>query len=379
MGDNLPVLALDNCSTFRYNSCALLSQLQHVNNAESSPRLSDFDYDLPADRIAQTPLRERDRSRLLIVNRERHSLADDTFRNIPDLLSPGDVLVLNDTRVSAIRLFGARQGHESERVETFLTHRIADGLWAALVKPGRKLLPSVIVDYGDGLTGEVLERTDDRGGRVIRFTTTSDQRIDEILEQRGNIPLPPYITTPLPPEERDRYQTVYALEDGSAAAPTAGLHFTAELLQRIRAKGVKVAWVTLHVGLGTFRPISSNDISDHIMHAERISIPPETVQAVNNAAGRVIAVGTTSVRTLESAAIAPGRIAAMNGETSLYITPGYRFQIVDALITNFHMPRTTLLVMVSAFASRQLIQNAYAHAITSNYRFLSFGDAMFIC
>lgn len=375
----LPSGTIDNCPTFRYNSCALLSQFQDRRETEAPLRLSEFGYDLPPDRIAQTPLPARDQSRLLVVNRERQSLADSIFRNIPDLLAPEDVLVLNDTRVSAIRLFGARQGCAAERVETFLTHRIADGLWAALVKPGRKLLPGVIVDYGDGLTGEVLERTDDRGGRLIRFRSTSARRIDDILTERGSVPLPPYITTPLPNEERNRYQTVYALTDGSAAAPTAGLHFTSELLAKIRAKGVQIAWVTLHVGLGTFRPISTDDISAHVMHAERISVPAETAQAVNDAAGRVVAVGTTSVRALESAAVGPGEIAPMSGDTNLYITPGYRFQIVDALITNFHMPRTTLLVMVSAFAGRDLIRRAYAEAIAAKYRFLSFGDAMFIC
>jgi S-adenosylmethionine:tRNA ribosyltransferase-isomerase len=340
--------------------------------------LSDFDYELPAERIAQTPLETRDDSRLLAVDRSGGSLSHRRFSELPDMLMPGDVLVLNDTRVSALRLFGARHDHPNERVETFLTHRVTDGLWQALVRPGKKLLPGVRVEYGDGLSAEVLERTDDRGGRLLRFILNGPGLMDDALAAHGSAPLPPYITTPLPPEDRERYQTVYAAEEGSAAAPTAGLHFTSELLGRLEAKGVKTARVTLHVGLGTFRPIESEDITAHRMHAERFSVSAEAAKIVNEARGRVVAVGTTSLRTLESAAVGPAQIAAAEGETSLYITPGYRFQVVEALITNFHMPRSTLMVLVSVFAGRELIQRAYQEALASEYRFLSFGDAMFL-
>jgi S-adenosylmethionine:tRNA ribosyltransferase-isomerase len=340
--------------------------------------LSDFDYELPTERIAQTPLETRDDSRLLAVDRSDGNLSHRSFRELPSLLAPGDVLVLNDTRVSALRLFGARHGRPDERIETFLTHRVADGLWQALVRPGKKLLPGVFVEYGNGLRAEVLERTDDRGGRLLRLTLDGPGLVDDALTAHGSAPLPPYITTPLPHENRERYQTVYAAEEGSAAAPTAGLHFTPELLSDLEAKGIQIARVTLHVGLGTFRPIEAEDITAHTMHAERYTVSDEAAKIVNEARGKVVAVGTTSLRTLESAAVGPGRIAAIEGETSLYVTPGYRFQVTEALITNFHMPRSTLLVLVSAFAGRELIQRAYQEALASGYRFLSFGDAMFL-
>lgn len=341
-------------------------------------RLADFDYVLPAERIAQAPLGERDQSRLLVLGRTDGSIAHRQFRDLPELLQAGDVLVLNDTRVTALRLFGARVGHPGERVETFLTHRVAEGLWQSLVRPGKKLLPGVVVDYGGGLTAEVLERIDDRGGRRLRFSYAGPEAVDVVLDARGSAPLPPYITRALPPDERERYQTVYAAHGGSAAAPTAGLHFTPELLDRLTLQGVEIARVTLHVGLGTFRPIETDDITAHVMHAERIEVSDETARIVNGVRGRVIAVGTTSLRTLESVAIGKGKIAPFQGETSLYVTPGYRFQIADALITNFHMPRSTLLVLVSAFAGTESIRRAYQSALELEYRFLSFGDAMFI-
>lgn len=344
-----------------------------------SLRLADFDYDLPAVRIAQSPLAERDRSRLLVLGRTDGSITHRRFHDLPELLRAGDVLVLNDTRVSALRLFGARRGHSGERVETFLTHRVSDGLWQALVRPGKKLLPGVIVDFGDGLTADVLERTDDRGGRLLRFAQEGPAAsVDAVLDARGSAPLPPYITRALPASERERYQTVYAREGGSAAAPTAGLHFTPDLLARLAAHGVEIARLTLHVGLGTFRPIETDDIAAHVMHAERIEVSDEAARIVNGARGRVVAVGTTSLRTLESAAVGEGKVAPLRGETSLYVTPGYRFQIADALITNFHMPRSTLLVLVSAFAGTEAIRRAYQVAMEMDYRFLSFGDAMFI-
>ena len=341
-------------------------------------KLSDFDYLLPLERIAQTPLAERDTSRLLVLNRASQSVAHRRFFDLPEYLREGDILVLNDTRVTAQRLFGARPGHPEERVEAFLTHRVMDGLWQALVRPGRKLLPGVTVEFGDGLSAEVLEKTDDRGGRLLRFDTADGASVEDALAAQSLAPLPPYIGTPLPPGQRERYQTVYADQGGSAAAPTAGLHFTHALLAGIEMLGVQIVRVTLHVGLGTFRPIESEDVTAHVMHAERVSVSAEAAEAVNSAKGRVIAVGTTSARTLESAAVGHRRIQPMDGETSLYVTPGYRFQIVDALVTNFHMPRSTLLLLVSALAGTEQIRRAYQEALDGGYRFLSFGDAMLI-
>ncbi len=348
---------------------------------EKSPpllRLSDFDYVLPADRIAQTPLAKRDASRLMVLNRDAQTLADRRFSDLPEYLNAGDVLVLNDTRVTAQRLFGARPEHPGERLEAFLTHRVADGLWRALVRPGKKLLPGVRINFGGDLSAEVLERTDDRGGRLLRFSAPDGTFAEEAIAAQAQAPLPPYIQTPLPAENRERYQTVYADQGGSAAAPTAGLHFTPALLAAVQARGVQIARVTLHVGLGTFRPIETDDVMAHQMHAERVTVSAEAAEIVNGAKGRIIAVGTTSARTLESAATGPRRIVPTDGETSLYVTPGYRFQIVNALVTNFHMPRSTLLLLVSALAGTELIRRAYQTALEDGYRFLSFGDAMLI-
>lgn len=347
---------------------------------QSTPRLrlSDFDYHLPADRIAQTPLEPRDRSRLLVLGRSTGAITHRQFTDLPEYLRPGDVLVINDTRVTAQRLFGARAGHAGEQVEAFLTHRIADGLWSALVRPGKKLLPGVQVEFGGGLSAEVVERTDDRGGRLLRFTPPPGLFVEDAIAAHSSAPLPPYIQTALPPAQRERYQTVYADSGGSAAAPTAGLHFTPELLAALEGAGVQIARVTLHVGLGTFRPIETEDIESHQMHAERITLGEQAAEIINSAPGRVLAVGTTSARTLESAAVGPRRVQVRDGETSLYVTPGYRFQIADALVTNFHMPRSTLLLLVSAFAGADSIRHAYAEAVRLNYRFLSFGDAMLI-
>ena len=333
---------------------------------------------LPADRIAQTPLERRDASRLLVLDRAAQALAHREFADLPEYLRPGDVLVLNDTRVTAQRLFGARPGHPDEHLELFLTDRVADGLWQALGRPGKKLLPGVVVTFGGGLSAEVLERTDDRGGRLLRFSAPDGVFVEDAISAHAQSPLPPYIQTPLLAEDRERYQTVYAAQGGSAAAPTAGLHFTPELLASITAQGVQIARVTLHVGLGTFRPIKTDDITAHEMHAERVTVSAQAAEIVSNAKGRIIAVGTTSARTLESAAIGPRRIAPMDGETSLYVTPGYQFQVVEALVTNFHMPRSTLLLLVSALAGTEFIRRAYQEALDSEYRFLSFGDAMLI-
>lgn len=341
-------------------------------------RLSDFDYTLPVERIAQTPLPQRDQSRLLVLDRITGEIAHRRFTDLPEYLNSGDVLVINDTRVTAQRLLGARPGHPNERVETFLTHRVADGLWQGLVRPGKKLLPGAQVEFGQDLRAEVLQKMDDRGGRLLQFTASAGISVEDAIAAHGSAPLPPYITHSLEHAQRERYQTVYAAQEGSAAAPTAGLHFTPELLARVEAKGIQIARVTLHVGLGTFRPIQTDDVAAHVMHAERVTVSPEAAATVNRASGRVIAVGTTSTRTLESAASDDHQISPMDGETQLYITPGDRFRVVDALITNFHMPRSTLLVLVSAFAGRELILRAYDEALREHYRFLSFGDAMLI-
>ncbi len=353
-----------------------------MNAAPEQPRLSslslsEFDYDLPPERIAQSPLPDRDGSRLLTLSRTTGQMAHQRFSDLPALLEPGDVLVVNDTRVTALRLFGARRGHPDERVELFLTHQIGPALWQALVRPGKKLLPGALVELEDGLTATVLERTDDRGGRLVQLASESARPLDDQLAAQGVAPLPPYITASL--ADRERYQTVYAARGGSAAAPTAGLHFTPSLLAQIEARGVTVARVTLHVGLGTFRPMETEDITAHVMHAERFAVSPEAADIINGARGRIVAVGTTSLRTLESAAVGDkGRVAATEGETRLFVLPGYRFRVVDALVTNFHQPRSTLLVLVSALAGRDAIQRAYAEALRAGYRFLSFGDAMFI-
>lgn len=348
--------------------------------------LAEFDYYLPKERIAQTPLLDRDKSKLLVVDRASSSLQHKNFFDLPGLLRPGDVLVINSTKVNARRLFASRIDHPDERIETFLTHRIADGLWRALVRPGKKALPGTVLKYREGLYGRVTERTDDRGGRIIAFSRSAESLeptpdlvgLDNDIFAHGSVPLPPYIETPLPVGDDDRYQTVYSDEPGSAAAPTAGLHFTTALLDQIEAMQVKIARVTLHIGLGTFRPIETEQITDHVIHSEYLSVDQEAVDTVNECRGRVIAVGTTSARSLETAAVADGVLAPFEGDTSLYIMPGYKTRIVDALVTNFHMPRTTLLVMVSALGGTQLMRRAYAEAMSNDYRFLSFGDAMFI-
>ena len=347
----------------------------------SGDRLSDFDYPLPPERIAQTPLADRASSKLLVLDRSKAGVEHRHFRDLTEYLRPGDVLVLNDTRVTAMRVFIENAG---KQIELFLIGRLAapddnnTQLWHALVRPGKKMLPGVRMDLGRGLSVDVISSADDRGGRIVRITGEAGVDIDAALSELSIAPLPPYIATQLKGEERERYQTVYARHGGSAAAPTAGLHFTPDLLETVESMGVRIARVTLHVGLGTFRPIETDVISEHKMHAERYSISTETADIVNSAAGRIIAVGTTSARTLEASAAGPRQVAASEGETSLYITPGYDFKIVDALVTNFHMPRSTLLVLVSAMAGRERIVEAYQAAIDNEYRFLSFGDAMLI-
>lgn len=335
-----------------------------------------FDYPLPEDRIAQRPVEPRDASRLMLLRRSTGEISHHTFRDLPELLDPKDVLVVNDTRVLPARLIGSKVP-TGGRVELLLLRRETYDTWEALVRPGRRLPPGTRVTFGDGrLTAEILETTP-AGGRKVRFTW--EGVFEELLDDLGKMPLPPYIKESV--DDAERYQTVYAKASGSAAAPTAGLHFTPELLANIRDRGIGVSSLTLHVGLGTFRPVTTERIEDHAMHEEYFSLPAKTVEAVRAArrrGGRVVAVGTTSVRVLESVADASGELRAKEGWTDIFIYPGYTFRCVDALITNFHLPRSTLLMLVAAFAGYELTMRAYEEAVHSDYRFFSFGDAMLI-
>lgn len=341
----------------------------------SMPReflLSEYDYELPSELIAQSPLPERRESKLLVLHRDTGEIEHRHFYDLPEYLRPGDLLVMNDTKVTALRLRGTKP--TGAKVEALLLKDLGANRWDSIVKPGRRVQIGAKIVFGDGgLTAAVVERTE-TGGRILDFG--DEPGTAERIRRLGEIPLPPYIHRAL--GDASRYQTVYACEPGSAAAPTAGFHFTPEMLDRIRAMGVKTACVTLNVGLATFRPVRTENISDHVMHTEAISITPEAAEAVNSAKGRIIAVGTTTVRALESAAVGKRRIAAMDRETGLFITPGYDFKVMDALITNYHMPRSTLLILVSAFAGRDRIMRAYEEAKRNGYRFLSFGDAMLI-
>ncbi len=336
---------------------------------------SDFYFDLPEELIAQTPLERRDASRLLLLDRETGEIMHKHFYDLPDYLNPGDCLVLNDSRVLPARLMGNRL--TGGAVEVVLLRDLGGGKWECLTRPGRKTRPGTELTFGGGLlTATVTDALED-GNKVLQFHY--DGIFLEILDQLGKMPLPPYIKAEL--QDRERYQTVYSREIGSAAAPTAGLHFTEELLDRIRAKGIKVCFVTLHVGLGTFRPVKEEDILDHVMHSEYCVIPEETANIINEtkaAGGRVIAVGTTSCRTLESFTEPNGTVLAKGGWTDIFIYPGYSFKCIDALVTNFHLPESTLIMLVSALAGREHILNAYATAVKERYRFFSFGDAMFI-
>ena len=337
---------------------------------------SDFYFDLPQELIAQTPLARRDASRLMCLDRKTGALSHRHFYDLPELLQPGDCLVLNDSRVLPARLIGNRLPGGGVCEILLLTQR-GEKDWECLVRPGKKLRPGARVSFGSGeLTAEIVSELSD-GNRLVRFFF--DGIFMEVLDRLGEMPLPPYIKEKL--QDRERYQTIYAKEPGSAAAPTAGLHFTEELLDRIREKGIRICYVTLHVGLGTFRPVKEDDILDHEMHAEFCVIPEETAQIVNEtkrSGGRVIAVGTTSCRTLESFAEADGTLRAHSGWTNIFIYPGYRFRCIDALVTNFHLPESTLIMLVSALAGRENILNAYRIAVAERYRFFSFGDAMFI-
>ena len=338
-------------------------------------KTSEFWYDLPQELIAQCPIEPRDHSRLMAVDRQSGQVAHRHFYDIVEYLNPGDALVINDTRVMPARLLGQRQG--GGPCEVLLLRQLGPKRWETLVKPGKKLKPGALVSFGEGrLTGEIQEPTP-AGGRIVAFTC--QDTMEEALDQLGEMPLPPYIHQKL--EDKERYQTVYAREIGSAAAPTAGLHFTPELLERIKAKGIDIVPVLLHVGLGTFRPVKAENVEDHVMHAEFYQVTPQAAQRINQArrrGGRVIATGTTSVRTLESAATPEGELLPQSGRTQIFITPGYTFKMVDALITNFHLPGSTLVMLVSAFLGREPTLRAYRQAVQEGYRFFSFGDAMYI-
>ena len=333
-----------------------------------------FNYELPKEFIAQTPVEPRDHSRLLVYNRNTDSVEHRYFYNLPEYLKAGDVLVINETRVLPARLMGKKQ--TGGIVELLLLNRREKDIWETLARPGRRIRPGERLVFSERLQAEVLESLPD-GGRLIRFIY--DGIFEEILDELGQMPLPPYITHTL--KDKNRYQTVYAKYEGSAAAPTAGLHFTRELLQQIADKGIKIAYVTLHVGLGTFRPVKEENVLEHHMHSEYYQVTEEAANTINETkrnGGRVICVGTTSCRTVESAADEQGMVQPGCDNTEIFIYPGYRFKVLDALITNFHLPESTLVMLVSALAGREHILHAYEEAIHEKYRFFSFGDAMFI-
>lgn len=338
--------------------------------------VKDFYYDLPQELIAQDPLLDRSSSRLMVLDKHTGEVQHKVFRDIIDYLKPGDCLVVNNTKVIPARLYGVREGTQG-KIEILLLKRKENDIWEALVKPGKKCKPGTKVIFGEGLlTGEIIDVVEE-GNRLIQFHY--DGIFEEILDQLGQMPLPPYITHQL--EDKNRYQTVYAKYDGSAAAPTAGLHFTPELLDEVRAMGVEIAEVTLHVGLGTFRPVKVENVLEHHMHSEFYQIEQSEADKINKAKAeghRIISVGTTSTRTLESAADENGLLKETSGWTEIFIYPGYQFKVIDALITNFHLPESTLVMLVSALAGRENVLNAYAKAVEERYRFFSFGDAMFI-
>ncbi|MEE0314556.1 MAG: tRNA preQ1(34) S-adenosylmethionine ribosyltransferase-isomerase QueA [Butyrivibrio crossotus] len=339
--------------------------------------LKDFNYDLPEELIAQDPLEDRSSSRLMVLHKDTGRIEHKIFRDIIDYINPGDCLVINDTKVIPARLMGIKED-TGAAIEVLLLKRNVDDVWECLVKPGKKARTGARIIFGEGLlVGEIVDVIED-GNRMIKFHY--EGIFEEILDKLGQMPLPPYITHKL--QDKNRYQTVYAKNEGSAAAPTAGLHFTKELLEKIKEKGVNVVSITLHVGLGTFRPVKVDKIEEHRMHTETFNISKEAADTINRtraAGGRVIAVGTTSCRTLESAAADDGTIPARSGDTDIFIYPGYKFKAIDCLITNFHLPESTLIMLVSALAGRDNIMNAYETAVKERYRFFSFGDAMFIC
>ena len=339
-------------------------------------KTSDFYYDLPEELIAQDPLEDRTASRLLVLDRKTGAVKHKIFSDVIDYLNKGDCLVINNTRVIPARLIGEKEG-TGGKVEVLLLKRRANDVWETLVKPGKKLKPGAKITFGDGrLRAEVLEVVEE-GNRLVKFYY--EGIFEEILDSLGEMPLPPYITHKL--EDKEMYQTVYAKFDGSAAAPTAGLHFTKELLNKIEEKGIKIASITLHVGLGTFRPVKVDDVNNHHMHTEWYEVNAEAADIINETkrnGGRVICVGTTSCRTIESVADENGYMKAKTGETDIFIYPGYKFKVMDGLITNFHLPESTLVMLVSAFAGKENVLSAYETAVKERYRFFSFGDAMIL-
>ena len=338
--------------------------------------VKDFYFDLPQELIAQDPLEDRASSRLLVLDRETGEVTHRKFRDILGYLNPGDCLVINDTKVIPARLIGSREGTNA-KIEVLLLKRRENDIWETLVKPGKKAKPGTVICFGDGLLKGTVIDVVEEGNRLIQFSY--DGIFEEILDRLGQVPLPPYITHQL--QDKNRYQTVYAKHEGSAAAPTAGLHFTKELLQEIEDKGVKLAHVTLHVGLGTFRPVKVENVLDHHMHSEFYMVEESEAEKINQTkrdGGRVICVGTTSCRTIESASDENGILKAGSGWTDIFIYPGYQFKILDCLITNFHLPESTLVMLVSALAGREHVLAAYEEAVKERYRFFSFGDAMFI-
>ena len=339
-------------------------------------KVSDFNYNLPKELIAQVPIKDRDQSRLMVLDRKNKTIEHKIFKDIIDYLEPGDCLVRNNTKVIPARLYGVKE-ETGANVEFLLLKRVDGDIWEVMVKPGRKLMPGVRVEFGNGLLkAEILEKFED-GNRKVKFEYNGI--FNEILNEIGLMPLPPYIHEEL--KEKDRYQTVYAKYEGSAAAPTAGLHFTDELFKKLKEKGVEVANVTLHVGIGTFRPVKVENIEEHDMHSEHFYIKAEDAEKINKAkreGHRVIAVGTTSCRVLESVADDNGYVKEVEGDTNIFIYPGYKFKCLDALITNFHLPESTLIMLVSALAGKDFIMQAYEEAVKEQYKFFSFGDAMFI-
>lgn len=339
-------------------------------------KVTDFNYNLPEELIAQVPIKKRDESRLMVLDKEKKTIEHKVFKDIVDYLEPGDCLVRNNTKVIPARLYGTKE-QTGANIEFLLLNRIEGDIWEVMVRPGKKLMPGAKVAFGDGiLKAEIIEKLDG-GSRKVKFEYNGI--FNEILDKIGLMPLPPYIKERL--KEKDRYQTVYAKYEGSAAAPTAGLHFTDELLEKIKEKGVDIANVTLHVGIGTFRPVKVENIEEHDMHSEHYYIKEEDCIKINNArknGRRIIAVGTTSCRVLESISDENGIVKETEGDTNIFIYPGYKFKCIDALITNFHLPESTLIMLVSALAGKDYIMSAYEEAVKERYRFFSFGDAMFI-
>ena len=347
---------------------------------ETSLKTSDFYFDLPKELIAQHPSEPRDAARLLVLDRNSKTIEHRIFRDITEYFRPGDVLVINDSKVIPARIYGHKAGEGSAAVEFLLLRQKSLDRWEVLVKPGKRLKPGATVIFGEGLLSATIDEIVEDGNRIVTFSyDKSSGNLFSILDEIGHMPLPPYITEEI--RDNSEYQTVYANEEGSSAAPTAGLHFTEELLDKIRAIGVKIVPVMLHVGLGTFRPVKADNIKDHIMHSEFFSVTEQAAETINScrrSGGRIICCGTTSCRTLESCSDENGVVHAMCDDTGIFIYPGYRFKATDALITNFHLPESTLIMLVSAFAGTDFVMNAYKTAVEEKYRFFSFGDAMLI-